>query len=196
MSTLQACHCCGQIHEVPALSPTERARCSRCHTILRRPGDARRSASRTAAITLGALFLYFPAILLPVLQIERLGHRSSSSILGGILDLLHHGNLFVGGVVLLFSIVFPLAKLLLLLDLSLLGILGRRHQALSYHVVELAGKWSMMDVLLLAFLVMLVKLGDLVSFQFGPAVIAFTLCVALSLLASLCFDPHTIWERE
>jgi paraquat-inducible protein A len=53
----------------------------------------------------------------------------------------------------------------------------------------------MMDVMLLAFLVMLVKLGNLVEFHFGPAVIAFVLCVALSMLASLSFDPHTIWEE-
>ena len=43
-------------------------------------------------------------------------------------------------------------------------------------------------------MVMLVKLGSLVQFHFGPAVWAFVLCVAMSMLASICFDPHTIWE--
>lgn len=54
----------------------------------------------------------------------------------------------------------------------------------------------MMDVMLLAFLVMLVKLGDMVSFQFGPAILAFVLCVAMSMVASLTFDPHAIWEKS
>ncbi len=54
----------------------------------------------------------------------------------------------------------------------------------------------MMDVMLLAFLVMLVKLGNLVEFEFGPAVIAFILCVVMSMVASLSFDPHSIWEDE
>ena len=54
----------------------------------------------------------------------------------------------------------------------------------------------MMDVMLLAFLVMLVKLGDLVEFHFGPAVIAFVLCVTMSMIASLTFDPHSIWEES
>ncbi len=135
-------------------------------------------------------------MLLPILTVERLGHRHQSSVLMGAVELLVHGSWFVGGVVLLFSVVFPLLKILLLLDLSLLGILHRRHRALTYRVMEYAGKWSMMDVMLLAFLVMLVKLGDLVEFQFGPAIIAFVLCVALSILASISFDPHTIWEEE
>ena len=51
-----------------------------------------------------------------------------------------------------------------------------------------------MDVMLLAFLVMLVKLGNLVEFSFGPAVIAFIACVAMSMVASLSFYPHAIWE--
>ncbi len=196
MNSHRACHCCGLIHQLPESTSDQRLVCTRCDTTLKEPGDSVKSTARTSAITLGAIALYFPAILLPVLEIEQLGHKSSSSILGGTLDLLHHGNYFVGGVVLLFSIVFPLAKLLLLLDLSLLGVLKRKHRAFTYHLVELAGKWSMMDVLLLAFMVMLIKLGTLVSFQFGPAVIAFTLCVVMSLIASLCFDPHTIWERD
>ena len=51
-------------------------------------------------------------------------------------------------------------------------------------------------VMLLAFLVMLVKLGSLVEFQFGPAVVAFVLCVGMSMVASISFDPHAIWEEE
>jgi paraquat-inducible protein A len=90
--------------------------------------------------------------------------------------------------------VFPLTKIVLLLELSLLEVLHRRHKALSLRVMEHVGKWSMMDVMLLAFLVMLVKLGNLVEFHFGPAVIAFITCVAMSMTASLTFDPHAIWE--
>jgi paraquat-inducible protein A len=67
---------------------------------------------------------------------------------------------------------------------------------MTYRAMELLGKWSMMDVMLLALLVMLVKLGGLVQFQLGPAVIAFVCCVAMSLAASLLFDPHAIWREE
>jgi paraquat-inducible protein A len=62
--------------------------------------------------------------------------------------------------------------------------------------MEQAGRWSMMDVMLLAFLVMLVKLGTLVEFHIGPAVWAFVLCVAMSMLASLSFNPYAIWEGD
>lgn len=168
--------------------------CCRCAAGISVPGCRTKSASRTAAAAFAAFILFWPAILAPVLHIEKLGHRQQSSILGGILELLSHGSWFVGGVVLLFSIIFPLAKIILLLELSLLEFLHRKHKATTLRIMEHVGKWSMMDVMLLAFLVMLVKLGNLVEFEFGSAVAAFVACVTMSMIASLSFDPHAIWE--
>lgn len=191
---LKACHCCGLIHQLPALEETQVAYCSRCDAALN--SSSRYASARTAAAALGAFFLYWPAILLPILDIEKLGHHHDSSLLAGTLELLQHGNYFVGSIVLLFSIVFPLFKIVMLLELSLVGLLHRRHQALTYRIMESVGKWSMLDVLLLAFMVMLVKLGDLVRFELGPAVFAFVGCVVMSMIASLSFDPHQIWQAE
>ena len=189
---LKACHCCGQIHRVPALGAREVAACTRCGAGIDRLSGL--SASRTAAAAAAAFVLYWPAVLLPILEIEKFGHHYESSLLFGTIELLRQGDWFVGVVVLLFSVVFPLVKIVLLLELSLLGLLQREHKARTYRVMEFVGKWSMMDVMLLAFMVMLVKLGSLVQFHFGPAVWAFVLCVAMSMLASICFDPHTIWD--
>lgn len=193
--SLRACHCCGLVHRVPKLQGREKASCVRCDTTIDSAGrSGQKSSARCFATALGGLLMYFPAILLPVLDIEKLGHHHATSLLGGTLDLILHGDLFVGTIVFLFSIVLPLFKLLALLELSHIGLTHRRHQAWTYHVVEWTGRLSMMDVLLLALLVATVKLGDLVSFHFGPAVVAFVLCVFMSMLASFMFDPHAIWE--
>lgn len=193
---LRACHRCGQIHDVPPLAVDETARCVRCWAVIVRGDRGDRSRNRTAAAAIGALALYGPAVLLPIMEVERLGRRHATSLLNGTIDMLRHGDWFVGLVVLLFSIVFPLCKLLLLLDLSVVGWLARRHRAAAYRALEHAGRWSMMDVMLLAFLVMLVKLGNLIQFRFGPAVLAFVMCVAMSMVAALCFEPQSIWDAE
>ena len=194
MSRYLSCHSCGLIHQIPDLQAGQRAECTRCGSAFSPPGCRRTTASRTAAAAVAAFVLFWPAVLCPILEIEKLGIRQQSSILGGTVDLLKHGSWFVGGVVLFFSVIFPLTKIVLLLELSLLEFLQKRHKATTLHVMEHVGKWSMMDVMLLAFLVMLVKLGNLVHFQFGPAVIAFILCVTMSMVASISFDPHAIWE--
>lgn len=193
---LLACHCCGLIHRPPSVvAPSSRWVCVRCHATLRRPQAGRGADQRTAATALAALFLYVPAITLPILQVERLGHHHVSSLLGGTWQLLREGSWFVGLVVLLFSILLPLAKILLLLELSLLELTHARHRAMTYRLVEQIGKWGMMDVLLLALLVMLVKVGSLVEFHLGPATWAFVFCVLLSMIASWSFDPHSIWNE-
>ena len=68
----------------------------------RPPRQTQRAATRTAAAALAAFVLFWPAVLLPILKIERLGQHHESSILGGTWDLLRHGEWFVGTVVLLF----------------------------------------------------------------------------------------------
>jgi paraquat-inducible protein A len=194
VSDLKACHCCGLIQHIPALNQRQVAACSRCGSTVTRADD--NSVSRTAAFATAAFILYWPAILLPILEIEQLGRHHESSLLVGTLELIRGGNWFVGIVVLLFSIIFPIVKIVLLMELSLLGLMHRNHKAVTYRIMEQAGRWSMMDVMLLAFLVMLVKLGSIVEFHFGPAVWAFVLCVTMSMLASLSFNPHSIWDQE
>ncbi len=193
---LKACHCCGLVHQVRKLERNEIARCGRCNWVFESGhADGHVSAQRCLAASLGGLVLYLPAVTLPILEIEKLGHHRSASILGVTWELLLHGNPLVGIIIILFSLVLPLAKLLALVNLSWFGLTHQRHRAFTYHLVEWTGRWSMMDVLLLALLVALIKLGDLVTFHLGPAVIAFAGCVMMSLVASLMFDPHSIWDE-
>ena len=127
---LRACHCCGLVHRVAPLGADQEAECTRCLSTL--DSGARsgvKSSARCFAAAIGGLVLYFPAVLMPILEIEQLGHHHSASILGGTLDLIWHGNLFVGGVVLFFSIILPLVKLVALLELSYIGMTHRQHQA-------------------------------------------------------------------
>jgi paraquat-inducible protein A len=184
------------IQRLPELAAGEQALCARCDTSIYRHGSASTSVTRTTAVALAGLIFYFPAIFLPILKIERMGHQSESSILKGTWDLLTHGAWFVGGIILVFSIIVPLSKLVLLLVLCGGNQLSRRHQAWTYRFMEQFGRWGMLDVMLVALLVALIKLGDLVRFTLGPAVWAFALCILMSMLASALFDPHAIWEED
>jgi paraquat-inducible protein A len=191
---LKSCHCCGLIHQVPQLNLNERAQCTRCDSVIDQPKNRNRSQARTAAAAVAAMALFPAAVMLPILEIEQLGHHHQSSILGGIVELYKTGSFLVATVILLFSIVFPLFKILALVELSWLCLMRQRHRTWTYRLMEQIGKWSMMDVMLLALLVMLIKLSGIVQFHFGPALIAFVLCVTMSMISAICFDPHAIWE--
>lgn len=197
----RACHRCGLVHDLGAsLGETSMAyvswKCTRCNATFAKWIDNQKSANRTMALAVAALAFFIPAIWLPLLTIERMGIRHRTSLLQGTWDLIQEGNWFVGVIVLVFSILLPVAKLIGLIELSWWGVLKKHHQATLLKVVEFAGRWSMMDVLLLALLVMTVKIGELVSFHLGPAVVAFVMCVVLNMMASLSFDPHSIWDDQ
>ena len=171
------------------------ARCSRCGSTVER-GLASRASSWTTSAALAALILYPLAISLPIMEIERFGHRTSASIWTGTVGLLRDGHLFVGGVVLLCSVVLPLGKLLSLFALTVARRrFSKKHRAITYRVVEVTGRWGMLDVLLIAVIVAWIKVGDLVQVTAGPAAVAFTACVLLSLFASASFDPHYLWDE-
>lgn len=192
---LGACHCCGLVHQLPVIGNRSVACCTRCHAIIKH-GVHPRSTNRAAALAFAALLLYPLALWLPVMQIERLGHQSDASIWSGTIALLAEGHLFVGLAVLLFSVIAPIGKLVLIFALCIgQGLIARNDRARAYRLIELIGRWGMVDVLLVAILVAVVKLGDLVEVTPGPGVVIFGVVVILSLLASAAFDPHAIWEE-
>ncbi len=193
-SPLRACASCGLVQQIPPLLPGYVARCSRCAARMPRVAKATSGCTRALIATILAFLFFWPAILLPILEVERFGLRHQSSILGGAFELLRSGEWFVGAVVLLFSVVLPFVKIVMLLELTVIGMLPRPHRAMTYRFMELLGRWSMLDVLLLALLVMLVKVGSLVAFHIRFAVFPFVVCVALTMLASWMLDPHAIWE--
>lgn len=194
-SNLGACHCCGLVHEIPVIGSRSVACCTRCNAVIKH-GVHPRAVNRAAALALAALILYPLALCLPVMEIERLGYESHASIWSGTIALLAEGHLFVGLAVLLFSVIAPIAKLGLIFALCTgQRLIARQDRARAYRLIEIIGRWGMVDVLLVAILVAVVKLGDLVEVTPGPGVAVFGVVVILSLLASAAFDPHAIWEE-
>jgi paraquat-inducible protein A len=134
------------------------------------------------------------AVTLPMLRVQQFGHQTESSILQGITGLLAQGQIIVGIIVLLCSVIFPLGKLIALLALTSGGLnaLARHHRALAFRLIEWTGRWGMLDVLLVAILVAALKLGNWMDVAAGPGALAFSICVVLSLLATASFDPHSV----
>lgn len=201
---LRACSRCGLIHQFEnralcnddeSLVSDHRICCSRCGALFLTKADRAAKSRRVIAASLGSLALYFPAVTLPLLTIEQLGQRHQTSLLQGTADLFTHHNYLVGLVVLVFSVLLPAAKILVLLELTLFKQMPTSAKPFLYHSIELLGKWSMLDVLLLAMLVMVIKLGGIIEFQVGPAVIAFIGCVIMNAIATISFDPESIWAE-
>ena len=193
----EICSCCGLVQSLPVVPSGHRAVCASCTAPLEDPRRHPPDWTLTFAAALGAAILFPMAITLPIMDLERFGHHTLASIWSGSFGLLARGEWFVGLVVLLCSVVLPALKLVSLLVITGFGgRLARHHRVRTWRVLEVAGRWGMMDVLLIAVLVAWLKLGDLVRVTPGPGAIAFTACVLASLVASASFDPRALWNRE
>ena len=156
------------------------------------------SLSHARAYLIAAYLLYLPANLLPVMQTATIMGAESDTIMSGVLVLIKSGSWPLGVLVFFASIVVPLLKLI---SLTLLIISAQRRARWAplqrtrlYRLVEFIGRWSMLDVYVVALLVGLVQIQSLATIRPGAGVAAFAGVVVLTMLSAMSFDPRLIWD--
>ncbi|MDK3026146.1 paraquat-inducible protein A [Cupriavidus taiwanensis] len=189
---LLSCHAC----DLVSPRTLEGAPCPRCGATLhhRKPD----SLARTWAFLLAAYILYIPANMLPVMVTQSILGTQQDTILSGVIYLWLSGSHMLAVLVLIASIVVPLLKMAILTFL-LLSVHFRsswriRQQTRLYGLVEVIGRWSMLDIFVVALLASLVRAGALATIIPGGGALAFGAVVVLTMLASLSFDPRLLWD--
>ena len=189
---------CTECHELNRQDPdTDEQTCTRCGALVhaRRPN----SLMRTWALLITAAILYIPANLLPIMTVNSLGQGAPSTIMSGVIELVQHGMFPIAAVVFIASILVPTFKLV---GIALLLFSVQRHQPLSarqriimYRFIEFIGRWSMLDIFVIAILVAVVNFGRLASIEANLGAVAFASVVILTMLAAVTFDPRLIWDN-
>jgi paraquat-inducible protein A len=158
-----------------------------------------KSLQKVIAWWLLGVACYIPGNLYPMLETKTLVGSDSSTIIGGAVELAHHGAWGVAIIILIASAVIPMAKFIIILGL-VIGV--RRGSQISdglrqklYEVVEYIGRWSMIDVFVVAVLSSLVQLQTLVNISPGTASIFFALSVIFTMLSAQNFDSRMIWDN-
>lgn len=67
---------------------------------------------------------------------------------------------------------------------------------LIYEVVEFVGRWSMIDVFVIAVLSALVRMGGLMSIYPAMGALMFALVVIMTMFSAMTFDPRLSWDRQ
>ncbi|WP_410922085.1 paraquat-inducible protein A [Pseudomonas aeruginosa] len=189
---------CGECHQLNRRDQSEvETHCSRCGAVVhdRRPN----SIARTWALLITAALLYIPANLLPIMTVNFLGNGAPSTIMEGVVELINAGDLPVAAVVFVASILVPTFKLV---GIGLLLYSVQRHQPMSakqrilmYRFIEWIGRWSMLDIFVIAILVSVVNFGNLATISANIGAAAFASVVVLTMLAAVTFDPRLIWDN-
>jgi len=121
------------------------------------------------------------------------GRTSEYSVLSGIVAMINTGSVGIGLLLLFFSCVFPTIKLAVMAWAAQV-IAGGRRAGWLLELTHHAGKFSMLDVLVLALIVISIKgLPGKTEVELGWGVWAFAGSVVLSLVASVLL--HRLEKR-
>ncbi len=191
---LVGCRECGRVW------PKDTKKCGRCGSKLHLPD--RRGLQKVWAWMLAGMVFYVPANVLPIMRTQTMGGLRgdyNSTVMGGVITLIEHHSYDIALVVFLASIVVPISKFVAITWLAVVAgkpsSFEKAHTRLRvYEFIEFIGRWSMIDVFVVASLSALVQLGFVVSIHPGVAAASFALSVALTMIAAQSFDPRLIWR--
>ncbi|HIM08126.1 MAG TPA: hypothetical protein EYG49_06265 [Gammaproteobacteria bacterium] len=188
---LASCHLCYK------LAPVNEHKCPRCGAAMHLRKT--QSIQRTLALLITAAVLYIPANILPIMITDQLGSSEPSTILGGVLLLIKLDSIPIALVIFIASVAVPLSKMFSMFYLCWCASKGPstsiRQKTVLYRITEFVGKWSMVDVFVVAILVALVNLGGLVVIKPGIAALAFAGVVIVTIVAAESFDPRLMWDK-
>lgn len=187
---LVGCRTCGKV------SGRGLSHCPRCDAPLQSRDP--QSIQTALAWMLAGVIAYIPANIYPMLRTSMLNESSDATIMGGVIDLIRYGHFPIAAIVFIASVAIPVGKFAVIGYLawavSRPGTVSGHALQRLYEFVEFIGRWSMIDVFVVAILSALVQLGLVASVNPGPAAFAFALSVVFTMLAARAFDPRLIWD--
>lgn len=138
-----------------------------------------------------AFLLFVTGVFFPFFRVTKFWvFNDAISVVGGIITLFHEREYFLFAVLTLFTLVFPCVKL----GLLTLVWLEREHDLAKmrrlHGWVESLGKWSMLDVFVVAILIVAMKSAAVAEIHIGFGLYLFTFSVIATQLASAWVARH------
>ena len=146
----------------------------------------RRAGGAIVLLLLAALACFVTGVLLPFTAVTKLWlFENQISVYRGLVILWDAGELFLFLILFVFTICFPFVKISALLALWLYPGLTADQAKACFKFVANLGKWSMLDVFVVAILVLTVKSSGVASINVGIGFFLFFVSVMLTQIASL-----------
>ena len=152
------------------------------------------------ALLITAMIFYIIANLYPILEINKFGHNEGNTIIGGVIALWDEGSYPIAIIIFLASVFVPILKFILILYILInykKPVKGSKRvdQAKLYHITEIIGPWSMVDVFVVSILAAVVNMGS-IKITAGIGATAFVLMVFFTMLSAMSIDIRLIKEKD
>jgi len=152
---------------------------------------------RTTALAVAAAIAFFIANVEPLMGLSLAGREASTTIAGGVRQMWLHGEKITALLIALFAMVAPALEIgfLLAILISVRRPPAPRWVGTLLRWAEIAGSWSMVEVMMLGILVSLVKIAAVARVVPGAGIFAAGGVILLLAAMSSSFDPREAWSR-
>lgn len=190
---LKACNACGHVQKIDDLR-----HCPRCG--MRVHSRREHSLQRAWSFLIVGMLAYIPANITPVMNTRSLTGYTSDTIISGVLALANSGSLMVATIIFVASICIPITKFVIIAGLALSlhfdWDMSEHSRQRLHALTEFIGRWSMIDVFVVAVLAALIQLGAVLTINPGVGINAFALSVVFTMLAASSLDPRLLWDKK
>lgn len=189
---------CKNCHKVYEKDNYDDFVCSRCkHTVRKRINN---SLQVSLALVISACFLFIPAMTYPMMEVTQFGVKFENTIIEGVISFLEFENYFIAFVIFTASIVIPLVKLigllLIFISLKVNTKMSNKTKVTIFKFIEAIGKWSMIDIYVVAIMACVIQLDEFFNIKGGLAATSFALVVLFTMIAAHRFDTRIIWDEQ
>lgn len=191
MNEIISCSACGLLMEDDAYA--SQIMCPRCtKSVRKRP----HSIEGDLGLAIGALILFFPSMLLPIMTFELGKEGSVDTMLSALYYFYLDGYPELSVLVFFTSIFAPFIQIIvsILMFTPLINHKRPKYMKLYFKALLKLRHWVMLDVYLIAILVATVKLRADAEVVFGPGLFLFVFLMVFSFLLSSRFDRRQIWK--
>ena len=157
-----------------------------------------KSLQTALAFLIAAVIFYIPANLYPILETTKFGIAQPSTILEGVIAMYKAGDYPVAAIIFVASILIPILKIVILFYI-IFSLWQKKCKKLEqkiwlYHLIELTGPWSLIDVFVVVILVALIHFKNIAIIP-GVGATSFALMVILTMVSALSIDVRILGEK-
>jgi len=190
-----ACPDCDLLQRIPSLKSGEKLRCQRCHCPL--PAQGSEATKNSLPLVIASLILFILANSFPLLTLSNFGMERKVTMLSGIYELWLVGYELAAVVVFFCAVVSPAVYIGCMLVITFAA---RRPSVPNWvgHPLRWSQeqqKWTMLEVMIVAVLISLIKLSDYATVIPGISSFALGILIVLLAVIKITFLPEMVWNR-
>ena len=189
---LTACPDCDLLLTLPMELSGADAHCPRCNKLL---VEAHKDGLQRAYwLSAFGLIIYFPAMVLPMLELHLLGKAHTSSLGGSPFALYDSGHRTTAMIVTAMIVFAPLINLAITFISTVMIKQNWRHTPLLLRINHHVRHWSMLEVFMMGVIVSVIKMREQADVILGPGLISFVCLMLITAALAWAVDDAVFWE--